>query len=187
MDTHCPGLCGGGDEVNPSYDMIFSPPVDFSGCGWVNGITSQTLSTDSTTNTANATWGSNRVAVAGALNRSVFNVTLACVNNTNKRGNATGSSQDDGATFTGGWSFPAADGGVQQGQVTLRRKAGGNPSAPDAGAPRCADDSQCSVGSKCCGSTCQNVNDDPNNCGFCDFRCETTFVCVNGACRPGGG
>jgi len=51
-------------------------------------------------------------------------------------------------------------------------------------APGCR--ATCPPGEILCGTTCVNINDDPNNCGSCTTACPPGSTCCNGVCCPAG-
>jgi hypothetical protein len=55
--------------------------------------------------------------------------------------------------------------------------------------PGCTDQQPCQDGFSCCGDTCQDLVNDPNNCGMCDFVCpdypNAEDLCNGGTCGLG--
>jgi hypothetical protein len=63
------------------------------------------------------------------------------------------------------------------------RGAGGTTAAGAPGAGGLASSVECPIGQNACGTTCTNLQADPNHCGNCATVCPTGMACQAGACQ----
>lgn len=81
----------------------------------------------------------------------------------------------------GGTSTPPIDGGTDG---TVSDTGGGSDGSGvgDGGGGPC-DGGSCPFGLHCCGNTCVNQTNDPQNCGMCGRKCSgSTPMCQGGSC-----